>query len=57
MVLNIRKVVAQHANYNQKINEKDNFYINLIEIVFFICPTTLCPRIVNFKNVFYLTKM
>ena len=32
MALNIRKVVAQRAENNRK---KDNFYIILIEIVFF----------------------
>ncbi|NAM95791.1 hypothetical protein, partial [Staphylococcus hominis] len=31
----IRKVVAQRAENNQKIYKKDNFYIILIEIVFF----------------------
>ena len=35
MALNIRKVVAQRAENNQKIYKKDNFYIILIEIVFF----------------------
>jgi len=35
MAPNIRKVVAQLANYNQNDNEKDNFYISYIEIVFF----------------------
>ncbi|PJM59387.1 IS5/IS1182 family transposase, partial [Staphylococcus haemolyticus] len=33
--LNIRKVVAQRAENNQKIYKKDNFYIISIEIVFF----------------------
>ncbi|WP_157977962.1 hypothetical protein, partial [Staphylococcus epidermidis] len=32
---NIRKVVAQRAENNQKIYKKDNFYIISIEIVFF----------------------
>ncbi len=41
MALNIRKVVAQPAENNQKIYKKDNFYINLIEIVFFIYSKTL----------------
>ncbi|MEN3938589.1 IS5/IS1182 family transposase, partial [Staphylococcus shinii] len=35
MALNIRKVVAQRANYNQNNNEKGNFYIISIEIAFF----------------------
>ena len=35
MALNIRKVVAQRAENNQKIYKKDNFYIISIEIVFF----------------------
>ena len=35
MVLNIRKVVAQRANYNQNNYEKGNFYIISIEIAFF----------------------
>jgi len=35
MTLNIRKVVAQRANYNQNNNEKGNFYIISIEIDFF----------------------
>ncbi|MEN2055584.1 transposase, partial [Staphylococcus haemolyticus] len=35
MALNIRKVVAQGAENNQKIYKKDNFYIISIEIVFF----------------------
>jgi transposase len=34
MALNIRKVVAQRANYNQNNNEKGNFYIISIEIAF-----------------------
>ena len=34
MALNIRKVVAQRAENNQKIYKKDNFYIISIEIVF-----------------------
>lgn len=38
----MRKVVAQPAENNQKIYKKDNFYINLIEIVFFIYSKTLC---------------
>ena len=42
MALNIRKVVAQRAENNQKF-KKDNFYIILIEIVFFTYPRTLCP--------------
>ena len=41
MALNIRKVVAQRAENNQKFI-KDNFYIS-IEIVFFTYPRTLCP--------------
>ncbi|MGX0138480.1 transposase [Staphylococcus epidermidis] len=45
MVLNIRKVPAQQAENNQKNNKKDNFYIISIEIVFFIYPGTLCPRL------------
>ncbi|PYE04141.1 hypothetical protein BDW31_1291, partial [Staphylococcus sp. AtHG25] len=35
MALNIRKVVAQRVENNQKIYKKDNFYIISIEIVFF----------------------
>ena len=35
MALNIRKVVAQRAENNQKIYKKDNFYIISIEIAFF----------------------
>ncbi|WP_338605252.1 transposase [Staphylococcus haemolyticus] len=35
MALNIRKVVAQRAENNQKIYKKDNFYIISIEIVSF----------------------
>ena len=42
MALNIRKVTAQSAKNNQKIYKKDNFYINLIEIIFFIYSKTLC---------------
>ena len=42
MELNIRKVTAQSAKNNQKIYKKDNFYINLIEIIFFIYSKTLC---------------
>src|SRR5699024_1988807 len=34
MALNIRKVVAQRANYNQNNNEKGNLYIISIEIAF-----------------------
>ena len=42
MALNIRKVVAQRAENNQKFI-KDNFYIISIEIVFFHLSRTLCP--------------
>ena len=42
MALNIRKVVAQRAENNQKFI-KDNFYIISIEIVFL--SRTLCPRL------------
>ncbi|MGX0019767.1 hypothetical protein ACUXPG_000172 [Staphylococcus hominis] len=42
MALNIRKVVAQSAENNQKIYKKDNFYNISIEIVSFIHPETLC---------------
>lgn len=35
IAFNIRKVVAQPAENNQKIYKKDNFYINSIEIAFF----------------------
>lgn len=42
MAFNIRKVAAQPAKNNQKIYKKDNFYINLIEIIFFIYSKTLC---------------
>ena len=35
MALNIRKVIAQRAENNQKNYKKDNFYIISIEIVFF----------------------
>lgn len=34
MTLNIRKVVAQPVENNQKIYKKGNFYINSIEIAF-----------------------
>ena len=44
MALNIRKVVAQRAENNQKFI-KDNFYIISIEIVFFT-PRTLCPGLI-----------
>ncbi|MCH4348753.1 hypothetical protein, partial [Staphylococcus haemolyticus] len=37
---NIRKVVAQRAENNQKIYKKDNFYIILIVFTY---PRTLCP--------------
>lgn len=51
MALNIRKVIAQQANYNQNNYEKCNFYIILIEIAFFACPRTLCPVLFyNFIN-------
>ena len=46
----MRKVVAQPAENNQKIYKKDNFYINSIEIVFFIHPETLCLGLA-FNNV------
>ena len=42
IALIIRKVTAQSAKNNQKIYKKDNFYINLIEIIFFIYSKTLC---------------
>ena len=49
MALNIRKVVAQRAENNQKIYKKDNFYIISIEIVFFFTyPRTLCPGLFIF---------
>ena len=50
MALNIRKVVAQRAENNQKFI-KDNFYIISIEIVFFHYPRTLCP------GLFYLYQL
>lgn len=45
IALIIRKVTAQSAKNNQKIYKKDNFYINLIEIIFFIYSKTLCLRL------------
>ncbi len=42
IALIIRKVTAQSAKNNQKIYKKDNSYINLIEIIFFIYSKTLC---------------
>ncbi len=45
MALNIRKVVAQRANYNQNNNEKGNFYIISIEIAFFVSLRCLCPSL------------
>ena len=47
MALNIRKVVAQRVENNQKFI-KDNFYIISIEIVFFTYPRTLCPGLYLF---------
>ncbi|SUL30712.1 IS1272 transposase [Staphylococcus aureus] len=46
MALNIRKVVAQRAENNQKIYKKDNFYIISIEMSFFTYPRTLCPGLI-----------
>ncbi|MBK3954218.1 hypothetical protein JJK74_11095, partial [Staphylococcus haemolyticus] len=59
---NIRKVVAQRAENNQKIYKKDNFYIISIEIVFFhlsknfmsrtlffTYPRTLCPGLLVYR--------
>ena len=46
MALNIRKVVAQRAENNQKFI-KDNFYIISIEIVFFHLSRTLCPGLLT----------
>ncbi|WP_440863853.1 transposase, partial [Staphylococcus shinii] len=48
MTLNIRKVVAQRANYNQNNNEKDNFYIISIEIAFFHLSKNFMSQIVYF---------
>ena len=45
MALNIRKVVAQSAENNQKIYKRDNFYTISIEIVSFIHPETLYSRL------------
>ena len=49
MALNIRKVVAQRAENNREFI-KDNFYIILIEIVFFTYPRTLCPGLFLYIN-------
>ena len=54
MALNIRKVVAQRAENNQKFI-KNNFYIISIEIVFSY-PRTLCPGLFQFKMNFNLTE-
>ena len=54
MALNIRKVVAQRAENNQKFI-KDNFYIISIEIVFSLS-RTLCPGLFQFKMNFNLTE-
>jgi len=43
MALNIRKVVAQRANYNQNNNEKGNFYIISIEIAFSLVQELYVP--------------
>ena len=48
MALNIRKVVAQRAENNQKFI-KDNFYIISIEIVFFTIQELYVPDSFNLK--------
>ena len=54
MALNIRKVVAQRAENNQKFI-KDNFYIISIEIVFFHYPRTLCPGLSYYMYSSFIT--
>ena len=56
MALNIRKVVAQRAENNQKFI-KDNFYIISIEIVFFTYPRTLCPGLLLYVFLIYYIKI
>ncbi len=46
MALNIRKVVAQRAENNQKIYKKDNFYIISIEIFFSLMQELYVPELV-----------
>ncbi len=45
MALNIRKVVAQRAENNQKIYQKDNFYI-LDRNCLFSLIQDLCPGLI-----------
>jgi hypothetical protein len=45
MALNIRKIAAQRAAYDQNNYKQGNFYIISTEIAFFTCPRTLCPRL------------
>ena len=58
MALNIRKVVAQRAENNQKFI-KDNFYIISIEIVFFSLSRTLCPGLfyVNSQSIITIARL
>ncbi len=51
MALNIRKVVAQRAENNQKIYKKDNFYIISIEIVFFHLSKNFMSRTLRYYEV------
>ena len=55
MALNIRKVVAQRAENNQKFI-KDNFYIISIEIVFFTIKNFMSrTRLFNYSNIFNIS--
>ena len=54
MALNIRKVVAQRAENNQKFI-KDNFYIISIEIVFFTIKNFM-SRTHQHSTIFYCIK-
>ena len=49
MALNIRKVVAQRAENNQKFI-KDNFYIISIEIVFFTIKNFMSRTLLLYKE-------
>ena len=49
MALNIRKVVAQRAENNQKIYKKDNFYIISIEIVFIYLSWTFLSQPLSYS--------
>ena len=53
MALNIRKVVAQRAENNQKFERQFLYYFNR-NCLFLTYPRTLCPGLYVLNNVYFL---